>query len=79
VSHSNDNIGILNKTVLQNVIKGLQDMHNGGRFIARLEDNNKIEYLLILWKKKIYCAILPSGSLSMVFKVFLHRCSGEMA
>ena len=43
VSHSSDDIGILNKTVLQNVINGLRDMHNGGRFIARLDDNNNIE------------------------------------
>jgi hypothetical protein len=34
VSHSNDDIDILNSTVLQKVIEGLQTMFNGGRFIV---------------------------------------------
>ena len=43
VSHSNDDIGILNKTVLQKIIAGLRTINDGGRFIVRLEDNNKLE------------------------------------
>jgi hypothetical protein len=34
VSHSNDDINILNTTVLQRVVEGLQTIHNGGRFIV---------------------------------------------
>ncbi len=34
MSHSNDDINILNTTVLQRVVEGLQTIHNEGRFIV---------------------------------------------
>lgn len=46
VSHSNDDIEILNTTVLQRVAQGLQTIHNGGRFIvSSTEETGKLELL----------------------------------
>jgi hypothetical protein len=41
VSHSNDDIDVLNSTVLQKVVEGLQTMHNGGRFIVTTNEAGK--------------------------------------
>jgi hypothetical protein len=43
VSHSNDDIGILNKTVLQRIIAGLRTINSSGTFMVRLKDNNRLE------------------------------------
>jgi hypothetical protein len=43
VLHSNDDIGILNKTVLQKIIDSLRLIHDGGRFIVTLDDDKKIQ------------------------------------
>ncbi len=36
VSHSNDDIEIINSTVLEKIIEGLRNIKSGGRFIVRL-------------------------------------------
>lgn len=44
VSHSKDDIDILNTTVLQRVVMGLENIHNGGRFIvSSSEEADKLE------------------------------------
>jgi hypothetical protein len=42
VSHSNDDIEIINSTVLERIIEGLRNIRNGGRFIVRLNDCNQL-------------------------------------
>ncbi len=42
VSHSNDDIEIINSTVMEKIIEGLRNIRNGGRFIVRLNDCNQL-------------------------------------
>jgi hypothetical protein len=43
VLHSNDDIEVLNKTVLQKIINGLRQIHNGGRFIVTMGGDKELQ------------------------------------